>query len=96
VLGLCLHAVGLVIPVPTWFLVFLAINLLIAAPSTPGQVGVLEAGAVLILRALGQSENAALAFGALYHLVHLLPETLLGVFAMRRVGRRPAAERAGA
>ena len=72
-LGLCLVAVGVHLSLTAWFLTFLVINLAIAIPSTPGQVGVLEAGAVLVLSALGVPASQALAFAILYHAAHIVP-----------------------
>jgi len=44
--------------------------------------GVLEAGAVVALTAAGVSPGPALAFALVYHSVHLVPGTLLGVLAL--------------
>ncbi len=86
-LGLCLLSVGAHLPLSAWVLTFLGINLAIAIPSTPGQVGVLEAGAVLILHQLGVPSGEALAFALLYHAAHIVPLTILGVFSLRFVLR---------
>jgi uncharacterized membrane protein YbhN (UPF0104 family) len=90
-IGLCAHAVGIHVGVAGWFVVFLAVNIAIAVPSTPGQVGVFEAGAVLALGTLGVGQNEALAFAILYHAANAIPITLVGVLALREEWREPAA-----
>jgi uncharacterized membrane protein YbhN (UPF0104 family) len=59
------------------------VNVAIAIPSTPGQVGVFEAGAVIVLGTLGVGRSEALAFALLYHAVHVLPVTALGLLGLR-------------
>lgn len=58
--------------------VLVAVNLAIALPSTPAQVGVLEAGAVIALVGLGVDRSQALAVALVYHVVHVVPVTLAG------------------
>ena len=83
VLGLCLHSVG-VDPGPSaWLVVLLAINVAILIPSTPGHLGVMEAGALAALLALGVAPERALAGAVLYHAVQILPGTALGLLALR-------------
>jgi uncharacterized membrane protein YbhN (UPF0104 family) len=65
-----------------WAMVLLSINLALLLPSTPANLGVLEAGAVLALTASGVGAELALAFALLYHAVHLVPGTVLGVVAI--------------
>jgi hypothetical protein len=45
-------------------------------------VGVLEAGGVLALSIAGVAPAPALAFALLYHAVHLVPITALGLLGM--------------
>lgn len=85
-IGACLAAVGLHLPPGAWLLVLIAVNGAIAFPSTPGQVGVLEAGAVAALASLQVDPGAALAAALLYHASHLVPVTLLGLVELLRVG----------
>jgi uncharacterized membrane protein YbhN (UPF0104 family) len=80
--GLCLRALGIDVPLPVWALILLSINLAILLPSTPGQIGVLEAGAVVALAASGVAAEPALAFALVYHAVHLVPSTALGALAI--------------
>ncbi len=86
-IGLCLLAVGVSLPIVDWLFVFLALNLAIALPATPGQVGVMEAGAVIALSLLGVAGSDALAFALLYHAAHIVPTTVLGVPALLRLRR---------
>lgn len=77
--GLCLRALGLEAPPSAWALVLFSVNLAILLPSTPAQVGILEAGAVVALSAAGVPAAPALAFAIAYHAVHFLPSTALGL-----------------
>jgi uncharacterized protein (TIRG00374 family) len=88
-IALCLAAVGIHVSAASWLVVLLVINLAIAVPSTPGQVGVLEAGAVGALGLLGVGYSEALAFALLYHAANVIPVTVLGVLALRRQWREP-------
>lgn len=54
------------------FVVFV-LNMAIAVPSVPGQLGVLELGVVAGLDVLGIAREPALAFGLFYHAVQLIP-----------------------
>jgi uncharacterized membrane protein YbhN (UPF0104 family) len=62
-----------------------------ANPAAPGQLGVLEAGAVLVLRVLGAGDERALAIALAYHATHVLPTLLAGIFALglRSLSRAP-------
>jgi uncharacterized membrane protein YbhN (UPF0104 family) len=80
--GLCLRALGIEVHPAVWAMVLLSINLALLLPSTPGNLGVLEAGAVVALTASGVAAEPALAFALVYHAVHLVPGTLLGVVAI--------------
>lgn len=80
--ALCLRALGIDLPPTAWALVLLSVNLAILLPSTPGQVGVLEAGGVVALTMAGVSPAPALAFALVYHAVHLVPTTALGLLGL--------------
>jgi uncharacterized protein (TIRG00374 family) len=82
--GLVLTAVGLHVPVASWFVVVLVARLAGLLPSTPGQFGVVEAGIVLALAALGVDRNEALAAALLYHLAHFIPITIAGLWELRK------------
>ncbi len=70
-------------------LVLLFVNLTNAVPATPGQVGLFEAGAAAACVAVGAPPEQGVAVGVLYHVMQLVPETVLGlvVLAHRAVGR---------
>ena len=91
---LILHAVRVQIPIAGIFFVLLTLNLAIAAPSTPAQVGAFELGALAALRLLHVPEEQALAVALLYHLVQAIPVTLLGLPDLLLITRARAAARA--
>jgi uncharacterized membrane protein YbhN (UPF0104 family) len=68
-------------------LVLLSLNLAIAVPSTPAQVGAFELGASAPLALLGVPPERALAFALLYHVMQALPTTLAGLPLLRAVRR---------
>lgn len=72
-IGLVSAALGLQLAPILGLLVLFVLNLAIAIPSTPGQMGVLELGASSGLMALGVPQDQALAFGLLYHAAQVLP-----------------------
>ncbi len=78
-IDLVLWALGIELPTGSGVLVLFAINVAVAVPSTPGQVGALELGAVLALHALHVPETDSLAFALLYHALQVIPVTLAGV-----------------
>jgi len=80
--GLCLRAAGITLPIAGWCVLLVGINLAIAIPA-PGHVGTLEAGAVLILLALGIERGPASVFALLYHAAHLFPTLILGSIALQ-------------
>jgi hypothetical protein len=100
-IALVLAAVQVSLPPASWVLIYAAINLVLIAPSTPAQIGVLEVGAVAALGALGVDEHAALAFALLYHAAHVVPPTLAGAILLPRLdfsgapGQRGAGTGAG-
>jgi uncharacterized protein (TIRG00374 family) len=67
---------------PWWSPLLLAFVVCVAilVPSSPGFIGVLEAGCVVGLGLLGVEESKGLAYGILYHLTQLVPLVLLGGF----------------
>jgi uncharacterized membrane protein YbhN (UPF0104 family) len=87
----CTAAVGAPIGLPAACAVLLGINIAISVPSTPGQIGALEAGAVVVLVSLGVPAPAALAAALLYHATHFVPTTLGGGAFLLWSALRPAA-----
>ena len=88
--GLVASAVGVSLGIPGCFLAVLVARLAGLIPSTPGQFGVVEAGLVLALGAIGVDRERALALALLYHVAHFAPVTAAGLWQMRRVMREPA------
>lgn len=82
-LWLALRALGTPVSVGATLLGLLALNLAIALPSTPGQLGAFEAGAVIGLKMAGVPSEQALAAALVYHAVQALPVTLLGLGGLR-------------
>jgi len=93
---LVMAAVGLPPGFFAALLVLLFVNFAIAAPSTPAQVGIFEAGAVFALhKILGAPLEASLAFALLYHFMQAIPVTLAGLEALvlwRSLRAVPAAD----
>lgn len=89
--GVCLRALGIEGQGPAeWLVILVALGVLTAVPLTPGQVGVVEAGAALVLAALGIPRDAGLAFGLLYHATHSLSVVIPGalwLLPLRRAAR---------
>ena len=70
---LVMYAVGIDLPIGAGLLVLFTLNLTIAIPSTPGQVGALEAGVLAATRLLHIADAPAFAFALLYHVLQILP-----------------------
>lgn len=65
---------------PVWgiILVLTAVNLAIAIPSTPGHIGTFEFACILAYQALGVDKNSALLIGIAYHMLQVIPVTIVG------------------
>jgi len=68
-----MRAVGVTAPLGSGVLVLLAVNLAIAVPAVPGNLGTFELGAVMGLQPFGVSAELGLAVGLLYHLAQVIP-----------------------
>lgn len=79
---LVLAAVGVQPSFATALVVLVYINLSIALPSTPAQVGAFEAGGVFALGLLGVGNEKALAFAVIYHFMQTIPVTIAGMEAL--------------
>ncbi len=82
-IGLCLWAVHIQLDWVSWFVIFAGVNIAIALPTVPGNVGTLEVGAILVLNMLGVDKSKALAFTLLYHSVNTIPIALAGLIALK-------------
>jgi hypothetical protein len=76
--SLVLHAVGLDIPISGAMFILFTFNLAVAVPSTPGQIGTLQVGALAATSILRIPEEPALAFALLYHAMQLVPLLIIG------------------
>ena len=75
----CARALNMVISGPLAIITLLGINLALALPSTPANLGPFEAGVVAVLTAAGLAKPQAVAFGLVYHLVQVVPVTIAGL-----------------
>jgi uncharacterized membrane protein YbhN (UPF0104 family) len=88
---LVLGAVGIHVGLGGALLVHLAVNVAIMVPSTPGNLGSLEIGALAALQLLGVPPAAAMAFALLYHAMQAVPLLVVGLADARlSLGARPA------
>jgi uncharacterized membrane protein YbhN (UPF0104 family) len=92
-IGQVLLAMAAVGVAPTFFgatLVLLFVNLVNAVPATPGQIVLFEAGAAAACVIAGATPEQGIAVGVLYHMMQLIPETVLGALVLARnaLGRR--------
>ncbi len=90
--ALCMAAVGIHVTVAAPLLVLLGVAVLLAVPSTPSGIGALELGAVAALRLLGVADEQALAFAIIYHMIQLVPVTLIGLACYSPGSRKRAVE----
>lgn len=90
-----LYAVGIDLPVAGGILILFTVNLTIVVPSTPGQIGAHEIGALAALNILEVPREPALAFALLYHMLQVIPLIIAGLTLELRmvVGKeRPPAD----
>ena len=73
-----LLAVGITPPLAAPFLMVFSVNIALAVPSTPAQVGPYELAAAAALGFLGVDRERALAVAILCHAIQIIPSTLLG------------------
>jgi uncharacterized protein (TIRG00374 family) len=60
----------------------------VAAPSTPGYAGLFEAGAIAGLAVYGVSKTMALTWALSFHILSLVPITVIGLYYLARTGLR--------
>jgi glycosyltransferase 2 family protein len=91
---LVMYAVGIDTPIAGAILVLFTLNLGVALPSTPGQVGALELGALVGLDVLHVPREQGLAFALLYHSLQVIPLVTVGLILDARLlfGKMPKAE----
>jgi uncharacterized protein (TIRG00374 family) len=79
-------AFSLNVNLPAMFLLVGVVNLAGLVPASPGQIGVFEFFAGLVLTAVGVNETQAHAYALVAHVVIWLPVTLLGFYFLVRQG----------
>jgi uncharacterized membrane protein YbhN (UPF0104 family) len=92
-IGQVLLAMAAVHMATTFFgatLVLLFVNLVNVVPATPGQIVLFEAGAAAACVIAGATPEQGIAVGVLYHMMQLIPETVVGSLALAHnaLGRR--------
>jgi uncharacterized membrane protein YbhN (UPF0104 family) len=73
-------------------LVLLVVNLAALVPGLPGNFGPFETACVLALGSFGIDRDTALGFGIVYHALHTIPVTLVGIPGFFRATRLPQVE----
>jgi uncharacterized protein (TIRG00374 family) len=74
------RALGITLPLWIPVLVFVAINLAMTVPSAPSGIGPFEVAAVLAYVWLGVSKEMGFNIALLYHVVQVIPVTLIGAY----------------
>jgi uncharacterized protein (TIRG00374 family) len=92
VLAVALRSVAIALPVPAIVVVLLGINVMLAMPVTPGNLGTLEVGATLALLGFGVAREKALAFAICYHALQSIPLIALGLGVAVGEGLRTRSE----
>lgn len=82
------RALGINVPFSAAILVQVLIVIGVAAPSTPGFFGVFEFFAIMGLKLYGVGENLAAAWALSYHVLTLIPITVIGAYYLARSGLR--------
>jgi uncharacterized membrane protein YbhN (UPF0104 family) len=83
----CLAAVHVPPSLEKALVVILSVNIAVAIPATPGQVGTHELGSTIALRLVGVPEAQAIPFALLYHATQLLPILVIGLSTARTLSR---------
>jgi hypothetical protein len=90
VICLAMRAVAIPVHLDEPLLVLLAVNLAIAIPAAPGNIGTLELAATFALTTRGVPQERAAAFSLLYHGVQLVPLVVISGFTAAFMGREEA------
>lgn len=80
------RALGITAPFSAALFVQALIVLFVALPSTPGFFGLFEAAAKVGLVLYGVSESLAVAWGFIFHVLSLIPITVIGLYYVARAG----------
>ena len=84
VTALSMRAAGLHLPIAASIVVLIAVNLALALPFAPGNLGTLELGATLALLEFGIRKEQALAFALCYHSLQVIPIVIMGFLLVSR------------
>jgi uncharacterized membrane protein YbhN (UPF0104 family) len=87
IIGLAMHSVAIPVHLDAVLLVLLTVNLAVAVPAAPGNIGTLELGATFALTTLGVQQERAAAFALLYHGVQILPLVVVSGLSAVFMGR---------
>jgi uncharacterized membrane protein YbhN (UPF0104 family) len=90
VIGLAMHAVAIPVRLDAALLVLLVVNLAIAIPAAPGNIGTLELAATFALTTRGVQQERAAAFALLYHGVQIVPLIVISSFTAALMSRGEA------
>ncbi|OGQ48946.1 MAG: hypothetical protein A3I09_03295 [Deltaproteobacteria bacterium RIFCSPLOWO2_02_FULL_47_10] len=71
-------AFGVHLPLVSVLLVIVAVNIAIAVPSAPANLGTFELACILAYSSLGVDKNLGLLIGAMYHILQVLPVIITG------------------
>ena len=82
------RAVGITAPFSAALFVQGVIVIGVSLPSTPGYFGFFEAAAKVSLVMYGVSESLAVAWALTYHILSLIPITVIGLYYLARSGMR--------
>ncbi|MDB4875693.1 MAG: Lysylphosphatidylglycerol synthetase/glycosyltransferase AglD [Gemmatimonadetes bacterium] len=80
------RAFGIAVPWEATLFVQGVIVILVSVPSTPGFVGVFEAGGVAALGVFGIDQTAAGTWALVFHIISAIPITLIGAYYFARAG----------
>jgi len=78
-----MRAVGITLPAAAAMLVLLSVNLALAVPAMPANVGTVEFSVMAVLRPLGVPAELGLAVGLVYHLIQMVPVATLALIDSR-------------
>ncbi len=85
VIDLVFYAIGVDVPLGAGLIVLFGLNLAVALPSTPAQLGALEVGALAGCKLLGIADAPALAFALIYHAIMVVPTLAAGLALEHRL-----------
>jgi uncharacterized protein (TIRG00374 family) len=83
---IALRAFGIDVPWSATLLVQALTVIGVALPSSPGYFGLFEAGAIIALKLYGVDQTPAATWALVYHVVSLIPITLIGAYYFFRAG----------